>query len=651
MKSDRLEHLFGADGPLASYLAGFRERPAQLQMALAIEAALDGGTLVVEAETGIGKTLAYLIPAVLSGQKVVVSTCTIALQEQILAQEIPFIKQHIDPELAVLCVKGRQNYLCRQRWKLLLEAKQEQSTEPAGIGAIAEWLLRTGTGDRAELPWLEDEAPLWREICSTAEKCLGSLCPDTPSCFVQQLRRRAAAARMLIVNHHLFFSDLALRRQGHAEVLPRYESVIFDEAHHLENIATQYFGMALSHFQLLDLAGDAERTAHALLPKRERLELVQRARALAKAADRFLHIFPPEKGRWPLAYIAEQEPRWLEVLDDLRQPLASLAASLGELAENDGLWGSLERRAQLHLAALTVIAEQVDPSLVFWLERRERTVQLIASPIDLADELRDSLYNRVRSAILASATLTVKGDFRYFRERLGLPAGTVGHVFRSPFDYASRTALYIPENDFPEPRAPAFLTRLADRMVEIVTASQGRALLLFTSIQAMHQTRLALAGRVPYPLLMQGTAPRNVLLNTFRSQTHSILLAVASFWEGVDVPGEALSCVVIDKLPFESPTDPVVVARIDKIKAEGGNPFIDFQVPRAIFSLRQGLGRLLRSDRDSGLLAILDSRLFTKRYGRLFLESLPPSPIIREMAAVQHLFARLDDREHVHFTR
>lgn len=646
--SSRMEDIFGPEGILAEKLSGYEPRPNQLVMAQAIAATLEqeawpdaGGSsmLAVEAGTGIGKTLAYLVPAVLSGQKVVVSTNTLNLQDQILDKEIPFIKEHIAPSLNVACVKGRQNYLCLYRWHQFNAAPQANLFSDDREGRrISEWLTETELGDRAELPWLSDHSPLWQAISATTSQCLGIHCPDGAQCFINLLRKKAGQAQLLIVNHHLFFSDLALRRFGHAEVLPRYESVIFDEAHHLENIATRYFGTGFSHFQVIDLVKDLDTAAQADLIGRDKEGVVQTARALAKQADRFAEIFPKERGRFSLLEFIERCQEWQSECRDLTDHITALAGHLERVAMTAESWQGMLRRTQELLTSFKAITEEQDLSSVYWYERREKTVALSASPIEIAGELNDFLYEQTRNVIFASATLTTGGTFTYFANRLGLPADTQTQILDTPFDYRKRSLLFVPANGFPEPAGRDYAPRAQQLMKELVLAANGRTLLLFTSIVAMQRAAEFLADELPYPILVQGTAPKARLLANFKDDTHSILLAVASFWEGVDVPGQALSCVIIDKLPFEVPSDPVIMARMERIKEEGGNPFFDFQVPRAILTLRQGVGRLMRSAQDRGVLAILDIRLFSKRYGGQFLKSLPNSPVCRDLGAVHTFF-------------
>ena len=636
-----MSEVFGADGVIALNLPDYEARRPQLEMAEVVCAVLDeerrsgsdqGAVLAVEAGTGIGKTLAYLVPAVLSGRKVVVSTGTLNLQDQILNREIPFIRDYIQPDLKAMCVKGRQNYLCLYKWKQF--AAEKQTAMFAGdeeVEALIEWLQETGTGDRAELEWLADDSPLWHRICSNTNNCLGMHCPEGGACFINKLRRQAARSDLLIVNHHLFFSDLALRRFGNAEVLPRYESVIFDEAHNIEDIATRYFGTTFSHYQVLDLVKDIEIQARQTLDKSAEAKTVQIARAICTEIDRVAGVLPGKPGRYPLIGLLEELPDWEDVRGDFEQAAQNLANHLETLVARGDVWQGLLRRLETLIDSFQIITGDWNSGYVYWLERRERTVQLSASPIEVAGELQEFLYSQVQCAVFTSATLATDGSFKYFFESLGLGPDTRTLILPTPYDYEGRTRLYVPENSFPVPSDPLYQQQVNKRILEIITMTDGRALLLFTSIGGMRICHEFLRENCGLPLLVQGSAPRRVLLEKFSNSLDSVLLAVASFWEGIDVPGESLSCLIIDKLPFEVPSDPVVMARINKIRDEGGNPFFDFQIPRAILSLRQGIGRLMRNSRDQGLIAVMDVRLFTKGYGKKFLKSLPPSPICRDM--------------------
>ena len=644
-----LEDIFAENGLLAKHLAHYEQRRGQRQMA---EATLDAflkdvpegqaNVLVVEAETGIGKTMAYCLPAILSEKKVVISTATINLQDQIMGKDIPLLERVLAQPIKAICLKGRQNYLCLYRWF------QHASLTPLGdaeVARIGDWLKTTEFADRAELGWLSDHSPLWAKISAQANQCLGNDCPEAADCFLQRVRRAAAAARIIVVNHHLFFSDLALRRDGHAEVIPRYQCVVFDEAHHLESVAGAYFGYAFSQYQLLDLLADMERQAKTGGQPSQTEAVTTLTVSLGKRGERFFAFFPPERGRFPLdPFIAKlPDPAGLKTAaNELAVGLKAAADDLAAL-EPDEIWNLFAKRCQELAARLRLFMDDEEPrddNFVYWYERRERTVALAATPILVASQLQLHLYEKVEAVLLTSATLSAAGDFSFIKSRLGLPDDTVFARFASPFDYPSRSLLYIPATGFPEPNAPSFTRAAGQECLKLLKASEGRALLLFTSLKSMDQVAEMLRGQLDYPLLVQGEAARRQLLATFKNDARSVLLAVASFWEGVDVPGDALRLVIIDKLPFEVPTDPVLQARIAQINDGGGNAFFSLQIPKAILSLRQGVGRLMRQASDWGVMAVLDPRLFTKGYGRQFRASLPPAPVVRDAAAVRNFFEK-----------
>ena len=647
-----MKEFFAAGGKLAAALPGFEPRSGQQQMAEAVAETLaacseegegEASVLLVEAETGIGKTLAYLVPALLSGQRVVISTATINLQDQILKKEIPLLERVLGEAIPALCMKGRQNYLCHYRWYQHRANPQSSLLVNREEDEIEQWLAKTESGDRAELSWLPDRSPLWPKISARSNQCLGGDCPESAVCFINRLRRQAGAARLLIVNHHLFFSDLALRQAGFGEVLPRYQAVIFDEAHHLENVASNFFGIHFSHYQLLDLLGDVERQATADLSPEDTDRFLGFSGGLKKRLEYFVALFPARKGRYPLAPLMEKDGHNIqEAVDNLAQALEQLQQRCAERGAAAEVWNMFAKRAAeletnlLHIAG----REQLQGGAhVHWYERRERTVGLSATPVKVADELEKTLYSSVESCIMTSATLTTGGKFTYMRERLGIAENSKTLCLHSPFDYKGRTLLYVPEQGFPEAAAPGYSEVLNRRLFDLLTISRGRALVLFTSFRAMDLAAEYLTDRLNYPVLVQGSASRQALLESFRDMTDSVLLAVASFWEGVDVPGDSLSCVLIDKLPFEVPSDPVIQARMKTIEEDGGKPFFQFQVPRAILTLRQGVGRLMRSSSDRGLIGIMDIRLYSKGYGRMFRASLPPAPVARTLEEVETFFA------------
>ncbi len=645
-----VKEILGKGGRLSSCLNGFEPRKGQLQMAEAVGDILRQGAeknderaalLLVEAETGIGKTLAYLVPAILSGQRIVISTATINLQDQILKKEIPLLEDIFEMYLPVLCVKGRQNYLCHYRWFQHRSTSGKTVVENKDEKRIEEWLISTESGDRAELSWLPDRSPLWSKISAQSNQCLGGDCPELSLCFVNRLRKQAGSASILIVNHHLFFSDLALRQAGYGEILPRYQSVVFDEAHHLEDVATNFFGKHFSHYQLLDLIGDLSHQAENDFSKSKAVPLVSYGQALKQRLEQFVALFPVRKGRYPLKPMIDTVSNWQEIYDNLVAGIEELSRKCQELQTHGEIWTLYADRAyklQKNLQYIAGVKDNGSGYYIYWYERRERTVNLSATPVQIAEELDTCLFNSVQSCVMTSATLTTGGDFKYIRKQLGIGDTSKTLHLHSPFDYKERTLLYIPGKGFPEPAASGYDAALCDRMYELLKISKGRALVLFTSIRAMNMVADFLIGRFDYPVLVQGTASRHALLDQFRETTDSVLLAVASFWEGVDVSGESLSCVLIDKLPFEVPSDPVIQARMKAVEADGGKPFFQFQIPRAILALRQGVGRLMRASSDRGLIAIMDVRLYSKGYGRAFRSSLPPSPVVRELEDVVRFF-------------
>lgn len=650
-----MEKIFGTGGILAHHLPGYEPRPGQQKMAEAVAKVLanpdETASLVVEAETGLGKTLAYLVPAVLNGGRIVVSTNTKNLQDQILHGEIPFITKYIDPDLQALCVKGRQNYLCYYRWQQYLAERKGGLFDDGTVDRISTWLDTTVYGDRADLKWLPGSSPVWQKICCQSHFCLAGDCPDSAKCFLNRLRRDAAASRLLIVNHHLLFSDLAVRKTGYGEVLPRYDAVIFDEAHHIENVASIFFGFSFTRYQVLDLTADIERSALADLAGSLQKQVLTGCQSVNGLQEQFFTNFPQEKGRFPLAGLFESRPELENSRDSLLTALEGLAASMEGLDSRDEPWGQYSLRAQELASRLDSITAEIFADMgqeefqyMQWYEKREKNLVLSATPIDVADDLRESLFSTVRKTVFTSATLSTRGNFSYYLDRLGLSDDTRTLSFPSPFDYQHRSLLYVPPKGFPEPQAPGYSEALHGKIIDLITLAGGRALVLFTSFQAMDHAYHVLQDSLDYNLLVQGSAPRHQLLTRFAGEEESVLFAVASFWEGVDIPGQSLSLVIIDKLPFEVPTDPVIMARVNRIRANGGNPFFDFQVPRAVLSLRQGVGRLMRCTSDRGVMAVLDVRLFTKGYGRNFLESMPPSPVCRDLKTVDNFYRQNDEK-------
>mgnify|MGYP001812867023 FL=1 len=656
-----MNNFFATGGPLSHHISHYESRPDQLLMARKIAsflAAPEGGlagtpeysdVLVVEAETGIGKSLAYLVPAIASGMRVVVSTATINLQDQLIEKEIPLLEKVLGREVAAVCVKGRQNYLCLHRWYQHRYSPQISLVGDEECDKIEGWLEETEFGDRAELDWLADRAPLWPKISAHSHQCLGGDCPEWSNCLVNKLRKRAASARILVVNHHLYFSDLALRQRGFGEILPRHEAVIFDEAHHLEGVATTFFGTSFSQYQVYDLISDISQQAEVDLEVEEGDRIIGTTSGIRQRVDSFVAHFPPQRGRFSLLEFVRANDNWAAEIQLVVDGLKRLADDLEAISRRHENWQVLTDRAgEIHQNLCFVGLLDPDTrssSHVYWYEKRERAVSLSATPVNVSEDLQASLYSTIPKIILTSATLSTAGSFDYIRRRLGLGDGIEALQFKSPFDYQSRTRFYVPGNGFPEPSAPGYDDALCEQVEGLVKITRGRALVLFTSFRGMDLVAGYLTEKLNYPVLVQGTASRTRLLERFRAQTDSVLLAVASFWEGVDIVGESLSGVIIDKLPFEVPTDPVVQARMQAIREDGGNPFFDFQIPRAVLSLRQGVGRLMRSASDGGLISVLDARLFSKRYGSVFLKSLPPSPVVREMVEIKNFFGMLEENQ------
>jgi ATP-dependent DNA helicase DinG len=621
---------FGSRGRLARALAGYEERPAQQRLAEAVGRVLrEGGLLLAEAGTGTGKTLAYLLPAVELGRRVVVSTGTKNLQEQLLHKDLPLLARALGRDVNVAVMKGRGNYLCHLRFRSFAQAGSFRRLEEIPLfRAVEDWAPRTATGDRAEVADLPDSVDFWREISASSENCIGQSCPEFQPCWITRMRQEALQADVVVVNHHLLCADLAVKDGTFGEVIPEYDTVILDEAHLLEDVATQYFGSQVSSHKFEDLCRDVERELRAA--RLDAREVRAEVESLRDRADRLFKTLSLGRGRrlgrgWMGPQEAEESQALLGRLEGLRTAILAVPERPEPLT---GIAG----RAQSLAAETAFVLRADDDTHVYFVETRGRGVFVRATPIDVSARLRELLFDRVRAAVLTSATLAVDGGFRYLKERLGLEEPSE-LLLPSPFDFARQAVLYVPRR-MPDPRAPAFVERATAEIARLLQLSQGRAFVLFTSYAHLNAVAERLAGEVPYPILIQGEAPKAVLLDMFRRTPHAVLLATASFWQGVDVVGEQLSCVIIDKLPFASPSDPIVSARIERLRNRGGNPFSDYQVPVAVLMLKQGLGRLIRSRADRGILAVLDSRLVEKPYGRRFLESLPPARLVHELDEV-----------------
>lgn len=613
-----MDDFFSPGGLLSRRLEGYEARQSQTRMAQIVREALLGQHhAIIEAGTGTGKTLAYLVPAILHGKRLLVSTGTKALQDQIFEKDIPLLENIMNQRIRAAYLKGRNNYLCKTKLHSFHQEGLFTPTELDTFGEIQSWAGHTETGDRAELEVLTDDDSLWARLDARRERCTGSRCEEFESCFLTQVRRKAIESDVVVVNHHLFFADLAIRESEMAQILPDYSAVIFDEAHELEAIATSYFGFRVSNFRIQELLFDTRAWAQAAETPLD-VQIVP----LQRASDTFFAQFLAlPDGRHSL-------PR-LEGTGDLIDTLQGLGRTLRQLPDPAGERETLIRRTGELASELQVFQEGDMDNYVSWLDRRGRGVFLESCPIDVAPLLEEALFSRVPTCVLTSATLTVGGSTDYIQSRLGLH-DAVTATLATEFDFRSQAALYIP-SDLPEYRHPEYAGRAAREIARLLDVSGGRAFVLFTSYRQMQISYELLRDELPFPTFVQGRTNRSRLLAEFRATDRSVLFATSSFWQGVDVQGDRLSAVIIDKLPFQVPSDPLVQARIRRMEREGGQPFRDYQVPAAILRLKQGFGRLIRSRTDRGILAILDSRLRTRGYGKVFLASLPDYTVMDDI--------------------
>jgi ATP-dependent DNA helicase DinG len=679
-KDASLYQFFAPGGILSRTHPAYEFRRGQLQMAQAVEQALEEKRhLIVEAGTGTGKTLAYLLPVIRSGKRVIISTGTKNLQEQLFYKDVPFLEQalstsdhqtvtaHVETapwavqpvKLSVCYMKGRNNYLCRKKlYDLTDQPVLSGLEEIEQYRAISAWEKNTATGDRAELAELPEASLLWHKLDARADTCTGQKCSEFERCFITEMRRRAMESDIIIVNHHLFFADLAIKLQADgapdAGILPDAAAVIFDEAHELEDVAGNYFGISVSNLRVEELSRDIERSM-----EHNKMLSGSLSGALGSLRDRsqlFFSLLPAGDGRFAF----ETRREFLEENGDefigFNQALTRLTGELEALPQKPEEVFNFVRRAQEIQAQLGYAMESEDRNTVFWIERRGRplspkhrdsdkeraafqgrqNVFLQATPIDVGPILRECLWSKLDCAVLTSATLAVGGGFDYIRKRLGMEHARDA-VLPSHFDYPSQAVLYVPP-DLPDPRTPQFTARAAERIRKLLEVTRGRAFVLFTSYAQMNDVYQRLLGELEFPMLRQGDAPKTALLEEFRLTPNAVLFATSSFWQGVDVQGDQLSCVIIDRLPFAVPSDPVVAARVKAIDAEGGNAFFQYQVPAAVITLKQGFGRLIRSLHDRGLLVLLDNRILKKQYGRTFVESLPNYKRTTDMRVVETFF-------------
>ena len=635
-----LTEVFSPEGPLATGIPGYRLRAQQLEMAERIAAAMaENRVLVAEAGTGTGKTFAYLVPALLSGGKVIVSTGTKNLQDQLFSRDIPTVRKALGSPVKVALLKGRANYLCHYHLeRSLADGRFLSREDSAHAQRIARFAKQTQSGDKADCGDVPENSPVWNLVTSTRENCLGQECPNNKECFVLAARREALAADLVVVNHHLFFADVMLRDEGTAELLPACNTVIFDEAHQLPETASLFFGDNVSTAQVIDLARDVR--AEGLVSARDCLDLPKLCAVVEKAAKDLRLTLPVEPARFSLAQLEERMGFDNAVFGLIRE-LEAFAVLLETQAQrSEGLENCWRRAGEL-LVQLRRWQKGADADYVRWGETYTLSLQLNATPLIIAGIMKKQMSGHPRAWIFTSATLAVQNDFGHYCAEMGLDQAESA-FWESPFDYERQALLYSPMN-LPDPNSYDFTEAVVKAAFPVVEASGGRAFFLCTSLRAMRRTYDLLAdflerAGLEFPLLIQGEGSKNELLERFRRLGNAILVGSQSFWEGVDVRGEALSLVVIDKLPFAPPDDPVLSARIERMKQEGRNAFMDYQLPRAVINVKQGAGRLIRDETDRGVLMICDPRLITKHYGKRIWRSLPPMKRTRELEDVQKFF-------------
>ncbi|WP_090957876.1 ATP-dependent DNA helicase [Nitrosospira sp. Nsp18] len=643
-----IETFFSAVGALARTVPGYSVRAQQLEMAQAIAETIAANSLLVaEAGTGTGKTFAYLVPALLAGGKVIISTGTKTLQDQLFNRDIPTVRTALKAPVTVALLKGRANYVCHyhlertvQEGRAILASREEVKY----LKLIERYAAATQSGDKSGLSEVPENAAVWQQVTSTRDNCLGSECPHHKNCFVMEARKQALAADVVVVNHHLFFADVMLRDEGLAELLPACNTVIFDEAHQLPETASLFFGESVSTSQLLELARDTE--AEALRGAKDFAALPPVIAAMEKAARDFRLTIEGENTRLPLA-ATMKNAKFGSALDELLKKLEVMIDMLESQAErSEGLENCWQRAREISTNIKRWRDQAEAEGFVRWVEVFSHALQLNATPLSIAEIFNKQLSGSPRAWVFTSATLSVKGDFSHYKNEMGLdtessPAQSA--CWDSPFDFANQSLLYVPVG-MPEPNSREYTEEVIKAALPVLKASRGRAFFLCTSLRAMQRAHELLLEafkreKLEYPILLQGQGSRSHMLERFRKMGNAILIGSQSFWEGVDVRGEALSVVIIDKLPFAPPDDPVLAARIDKINKEGRNAFMEYQLPRAVINLKQGAGRLIRDETDRGVLMICDPRLITKSYGKKIWQSLPPMKRTRELAEVEAFFA------------
>jgi len=633
--------LLNEDGPLAKSISGFQVRKQQQEMLCAVGEALENhSAAVIEAGTGVGKTFAYLVPAVASGGRVIVSTGTKTLQDQLFTKDLPLVKKALKTDTKIALLKGRANYLCTYRLhRAQSDGQFDDRRSLSYLQRIADWQVMTIAGDIAELNSVPKDSEIWPHVTSTADNCLGSECEDYDTCFVVKARREAQEADVVVVNHHLFFADLALKEEGFGELLPSANAVILDEAHQLPEVASTFFSETLSSRQLLELSKDI--LSEALANASDMPDLRDKLRELDKCVMD-LRLAMDKPGLREPWYKIKSKPGVEQEINNLEMIFTDLLALLKIAADRSKGLESCYDRLQQQNQKLNNL-QNPKSGTVQWYETYTRSFSLISTPLDIAETFKKHLESWPCAWILTSATLAVGQSFDHFTQRIGMQSPKE-LLLDSPFDYWHNALLYAPP-DIPEPQMEDFVPAVVRASIPIIEACEGRTFMLFTSYRALNQAAELLKDEIDYPILVQGDSSQADMIKKFRQLGNAVLLGTSSFWEGVDVRGEALSCVIIDKLPFASPGDPVLEARIKSIRENGGNPFGEYQLPQAVITLKQGVGRLIRDDNDKGLLVICDPRLRTKGYGRTFLESLPRVPRTSKLEVVQRFFKILKEEK------
>jgi ATP-dependent DNA helicase DinG len=634
----RPSELLGPHGPFAEQNPSFAVRESQCRMADAVGEALDRqSTLVVEAGTGVGKTFAYLVPAMLFPGKVMIATATRHLQDQLFLSDLPRVKAILRASRDVALLKGRSNYLCRYRLEGAKTLEFIRSSDlREQLRTIDAWTMRTKSGDLAECVGVPEGSPILGMVTSTTDNCLGSDCPNFQDCFVFEARRRAQEADLVVINHHLFCADAALREEGFGEFLPEADALIFDEAHQLPEIASAFAGETLTSRQLLELARDTLNEQLRDAPEMGALRDLAAALEKAVADFRLAFELQPPRDAWSAA---RDKPVLIEALHALERALTELREGLLLAAPRGKGLENAQKRTEAVLALFARFSQSENADEVLWYELSARGFALHATPLDAAAGLARALHGRPRALVFTSATLTAQGRFEFFTRRVGLGKEAVTLRLDSPYDYPRNALLYHPPN-MPEPNSPAYTRAVVEAALPVLEASQGRAFLLFTSHRALKEAEQLLRNHLTYPMLVQGEMPRHRLIESFRELGHAVLLGTQSFWEGVDVQGEALSLVIIDKLPFAMPDDPVLKARMEAMRKQGLEPFVHHQLPQAILTLKQGAGRLIRGEQDRGVLMLCDPRIRSKGYGKQFLDSLPPMRRTQSLEAVRAFFGK-----------